>query len=132
MTEDRTRADSPRRLYRDKSNGMICGVCAGIADYFGADVSVVRILSAVALLWFNAVAFFAYIALCFLLPVKPSQLYRDESDKKFWQGVRTSPKGTFSAVRLRIREMDMRLQRMERYVTSKRFNLDREFRDLGK
>ncbi|TFH40611.1 MAG: envelope stress response membrane protein PspC [Lysobacterales bacterium] len=132
MTEDRARAASPRRLYRDKSKSMVCGVCAGVADYLGADVSIVRILTAVALLVFFPPTIFAYVALCFLLPVKPQSLYRDKSDEKFWQGVRTSPKGTFSAVRMRIREMDIKLQRMERYVTSKRFNLDREFRDLGK
>lgn len=132
MIDDRRREANPRRLYRDKKKGMICGVCAGIADYFSADVTVVRILAAIALLWFNAVAFFAYIALCFLVPIKPGQLYKDEWDEKFWQGVRKSPKGTFSAVKMRFREMDMKLQRMERYITSARYNLDKEFRDLEK
>ena len=70
--------------------------------------------------------------MCFLVPVKPGKLYKDEWDEKFWQGVRKSPKGTFSAVKMRFREMDMKLQRMERYITSARFNLDREFRDLEK
>lgn len=29
---------------RRSSNGMIAGVCAGVADYFGIDPTVVRIL----------------------------------------------------------------------------------------
>jgi len=131
MYDERKRDASPRRLYRDKSKGMFCGVCAGIADYFSVDVTVVRIVTAVGCLFFPAI-FFAYVALCFLVPVKPGKLYKDEWDEKFWQGVRKSPKGTFSAVKMRFREMDMKLQRMERYITSARFNLDREFRDLEK
>ncbi len=131
MFDERRRDASPRRLYRDKSKRMFCGVCAGIADYFSVDVTVVRILTAVGFLLFPA-TIFAYVVLCFLVPVKPGKLYKDEWDEKFWQGVRKSPKGTFSAVKMRFREMDMKLQRMERYITSARFNLDREFRDLEK
>jgi hypothetical protein len=37
---------------------------------------------------------------------------------------------TVSAVRHKLREVDARLQKMERYVTSPGFNLDKEFRDL--
>ena len=33
-----------KKLYVDKSNGMILGVCAGIAKYFNVDVTVVRII----------------------------------------------------------------------------------------
>ena len=32
---------SRTRFYRDKRNGKIMGVCAGIADYTGIDVTVV-------------------------------------------------------------------------------------------
>ena len=34
---------SRTRFYRDKQNGKMMGVCAGIADYTGFDVSLVRI-----------------------------------------------------------------------------------------
>ncbi|WP_068072943.1 PspC domain-containing protein [Novosphingobium lentum] len=37
-------APSPRRKFRlDKANGKLMGVSAGIADYFGWDVTFVRI-----------------------------------------------------------------------------------------
>lgn len=35
---------SPRRLYRNSSAGRIAGVCAGIAEYFDADVTLVRLV----------------------------------------------------------------------------------------
>jgi len=34
---------SPKRLYRNSSAGRVAGVCAGIADYFDADVTLVRL-----------------------------------------------------------------------------------------
>ena len=40
------------------------------------------------------------------------------------------PHATLSSVRYRFRDLDSRLQRLERYVTSNRFRLDREFREL--
>ncbi|NNF51303.1 MAG: envelope stress response membrane protein PspC [Gammaproteobacteria bacterium] len=120
---------SPQRLFRDKERGAICGVCAGVADYFGFNVSVVRILTVIGSLMFPII-FFIYIAMCLLLPVKPGQLYRDQQDERFWRSVRRSPSNTFSSVRHKFREMEARLERMERYVTSSRFNLDREFENL--
>jgi phage shock protein C len=45
-----TSADQParpmeRRLYRSSTNRVFAGVCAGIADHFGADPTVVRLLT---------------------------------------------------------------------------------------
>lgn len=37
-------AMSKRELYRDPYNGKIAGVCAGLANYFGLEVWLVRIL----------------------------------------------------------------------------------------
>lgn len=34
--------EAPKRLYRS-NNGMIAGVCGGIADYFGWDPTLVRV-----------------------------------------------------------------------------------------
>jgi phage shock protein C len=35
--------DSPKRLYRQSGSGRIAGVCAGIAGYLDADVTLVRL-----------------------------------------------------------------------------------------
>lgn len=121
---------SPRRLYRDTERGRIFGVCAGIADYLGIGTCVVRFLTIVAgIIWFPVVEI-AYLALGFALPRKPVDLYRDQKEEKFWRSMRQSPSETFSDVRYRFRRLDQRMQRLERYVTSRRFRLDREFREL--
>ncbi len=130
MNEYEQRGPSPRRLYRDKERGVVCGVCAGLADYFGIDLAIARVFTVLAFLFFFPATLLTYIALCLIVPVKPTQLYRDERDERFWRGVRTSPQNMFSGLRHRFREMDARMQRMERYVTSSRYNLDREFENL--
>ena len=33
-----------KRLYRSKTDKKLCGVCAGVADYFGIDPSIVRVI----------------------------------------------------------------------------------------
>ena len=61
-----------QRFYRDTANGKVMGVCAGIADYYGWNVTWVRVIAIVALLWLNVVTLIAYVALGMLWPVKPS------------------------------------------------------------
>ena len=36
--------DERKRLYKSRNNKMICGVCAGIAEYLGIDPTVVRLI----------------------------------------------------------------------------------------
>ncbi|MDN5924622.1 MAG: envelope stress response membrane protein PspC [Xanthomonadales bacterium] len=121
-----------QRFYRDRQHGMIMGVCAGIADYFGWNRTFVRILAVIALLWFNVFTAIVYFALGFLLPDKPKRLHEWDADEAYWRSVRRSANETFRDVRQRFREIDTKLARMEGYVTSTRYDLDREFRDLEK
>ena len=32
-----------KRLYRSETNQMLCGVCAGIAEYFNLDPTLIRL-----------------------------------------------------------------------------------------
>ena len=58
--------DERKRLYKSH-NKMICGVCAGIADYFNIDPSIVRVLWAVLALAAGT-GVLAYIACAIILP----------------------------------------------------------------
>ena len=124
-----SRDPNPVRFYRDPDVGKIGGVCAGLAEYFGFDLALTRLLTVVAMFFFPTLLL-VYFGLWWLLPEKPKLLYRDEDDREFWRGMRVSPAETLSEVRHRFRSADARLQRMERYVTSRNFRLDQEFRDL--
>ena len=118
------------RMYRNPRRGVVFGVCAGIADYFGFDLTVTRVLVVVAALFSFPIVFIAYLLLALLLPRKDYfENGRDDLDP-LQRSVRAEPHSMLSSVRYRFRELDTRLQRLEKYVTSNRFKLDREFRQL--
>jgi phage shock protein C len=123
---------SPRtKFYRDKQNGKWAGVCAGIADYTGIDVTIIRISFIVAAFMGSGFPILAYIVIAMMAPAKPVELYIDDpEEKKFWQGVRASPRRTARLVRSRFREIDRRLADVEAYVTSSNSRLAREIEQL--
>ncbi|MEA5011782.1 MAG: PspC domain-containing protein [Angelakisella sp.] len=59
-----------RKLYRNKENRFLCGVCAGVADYFGIDVTIVRLIW-VAMTLCYSIGFWVYIIAAVLMPDKP-------------------------------------------------------------
>ncbi|HEX8062599.1 MAG TPA: envelope stress response membrane protein PspC [Allosphingosinicella sp.] len=120
------------RFYLDKANRKWKGVCAGIADYTGVDVTIIRI----GLVILTFVGGFpwtlvAYWVAAWLAPVKPRELASETPEQtKFWQGVRASPTRTVRDVRSRFREIDRRLAEVETYVTSSNSRLAREIEQL--
>ena len=124
----------PRRtkFYLDRQNRKWSGVCAGIADYTGVDVSLIRI-GMVVLTFLGGFPWtlIAYWVAAWMAPRKPRELYgEDPEEKKFWQGVRASPARTVRDVRSRFRDIDRRLAEVETYVTSSNTQLAREIERL--
>ncbi len=111
--------NSPRtKFYRDKQNGKFMGVCAGIADYTGVDVLWVR-LGAVALTLMGVgIIIPAYFIAGIFADRKPSHLYVDRQEQRFWQGVRQSPARTARDVRASFRDIDRRLADIEHFYVS--------------
>ena len=107
------------------------GVAAGLADYSGVNANLIRVALVIGSLlgWFLPLLII-YIVLGVVLEAKPADLYENEDEERFWRGVRTRPDYTAVELRKRFRRIDERLQTMESYITSKRFRLDRELRDL--
>lgn len=58
-------------LYKNKKDGMIFGVCAGLADWTGLDTSLLRILMVLGFFMSLSVTFWMYLLLAIFLPVKP-------------------------------------------------------------
>ena len=121
---------NPRRLYRDVENGMLAGVCAGIGDYFGISVRGLRWLVFLSCAFAMPAIIIGYVVAVFLLPRKPAGMYDNEGEETFWRSVRRDPHYTCDDIRMKYRDLDRRLQGMEQYVTSPRFDLDQKFRDL--
>lgn len=115
-----------RRFHRNADKAMLGGVCAGIADYFGFNLFVTRILALIAF-FAMPLTLIGYLALVVLIPSVSAKDYPQPFDPAFRKAVRASPSQTMSDVRSRFKSLDRRLARLEKYVTSSRYQLDREF-----
>lgn len=140
-------------LYRNTSQGKIAGVCAGIADYFGWETWLVRILVVSGVLlgmgWFIVI----YIAGWFILDKKSGNdsnksnsvntnqnfTHQDfdneianESIKvksRIWQAGEP-PKQAFHDIRRKFTTLEKELRVIECYVTSAEFTVSREINKL--
>lgn len=73
--------ENVRRLYRSRKDRILGGVCAGIAEYFGVDPALVRII-AILLIIAGGGAIFAYILAWLLIPEEPREASSEESPRR--------------------------------------------------
>lgn len=126
-----------KTLYRDPQNGKITGVCAGLAEYFGMEIWLVRILAVSAfLLGMGFFAVIAYLAASLILEKMPEArqeqryIYREHTVKqKAWQAGQ-SPEQVMQNVEAELDDVEQKLRQMEAYVTSSAFKVAREFKHL--
>lgn len=59
-----------KKLYKDQTNKKLCGVCAGIANYFSIDATIVR-LALVAFCLLGGSGILAYIICAIVMPNDP-------------------------------------------------------------
>ncbi len=125
---------SKRRLTRNTVDGKLGGVCAGIGDYLGWDHTMVRILT-ILLIIFTGVPLVAYFILWVLMP-KDSRApyvreYREEQESfKTGRAGTAHSTTTYNDVKSKFRSLEVRMQDLERSITSKEWKLNRDFRDL--
>lgn len=129
MTRYATEIPSRNRLYRNKDRALIGGVCAGISDWLGFNLTALRVIVVVLAIPFTPVILIGYLVLWMLLPKRPIGLYRDPGEEAFWKEVRRSPTDSVSSLNRHYRDLDGRLQRMETWLTSSEYRIDRELRD---
>ena len=146
-----------KSIYRDTKHGRIAGVCAGIAEYFGLEVWLVRILTVTAFfLLAGPFVFVTYIACWFIFDKKPEHMnapgYQQQTSSgagqnwansssaqqrgekvevktRVWQAGEP-PRQAFHDISNRFQTIEQRLRKMETYVTSREFQLNREISRL--
>lgn len=129
------RSPNPTRFYRSPHEKVIGGVCGGLGERFGWDPVLVRV-AAVLLLFLSG--FFPvgliYVVVMILTPYAPREYMRniDPEEGAFWRGVSDRPRATFSQMKYTFMDLEDRLQKMERKVTSDEWRLRKEFRDLDR
>ena len=110
-----------RRLYRSR-NGVVCGVCRGLSDYFNLRVGWIRFF-AILILLFTGIwpIVFIYIIACFLMKPEPVIPLENESQRDFYDNYVSSRSRTLRDLKRRFSSLDRRLRRMEDRVTSRDF-----------
>ncbi|MCY3884891.1 MAG: PspC domain-containing protein [Gammaproteobacteria bacterium] len=140
----------PKVLFRDPDNGPLFGVCTGIAQYLGVEAWIIRLICVVGVFCIGWVVIPAYILAIFIMDRRPdgfedppqyNNRYRKSRKKRTY--VRTKNEKVdeeferpnsfnwrMNVVRREINKMDKKLQRMESYITSGRYELFKEFENL--
>ena len=148
---ERTRAwpwsGQPRtpRLCRDRENGKLLGVCAGIANYYGLETWVVRLIALTGLVFLTSVTLVGYFVAALLMDPSPlrkrTPRERPPRRRRRERGRRKDdPPEAYSWIpRQRLRDvsaefdqMELKLRRMETHVTSGHYELHRELAELEK
>jgi phage shock protein C len=137
--------ESYRRFTRDADRAAIGGVCAGFARHFGFNLCVTRFLFVIFFLMTFPFALIAYLAVVVLVP---AESWRDEyvvervvrcrrgrrrrrtSRRERRQAEFEAREQAAEEVSERARSLEERLARIEKHVTSSRYQLDEEFRNL--
>jgi phage shock protein PspC (stress-responsive transcriptional regulator) len=80
-----------KRLYKDRFDKKVGGVCGGLAQYFQVDASIIRLAFILLALVTWGAFIFVYLILWAILPLGPKsyveanykKLYRSRSDRRF-------------------------------------------------
>jgi phage shock protein C len=141
-------ADRHGRLYRDADRAVLGGVCAGLAGYLGFNLKVTRFLVFIAFLMAMPIAVIAYLAAVFLIPSASGLEFDVASDEFICRRRRSrkarkarktrkeaepavAPERTIADdIDRRCHSLDERLVRLEKHVTSRRFQLEQELSRL--
>lgn len=74
-----------RGFYRDKENGWIFGVCAGVAEYFNFRLCAVRLIAVISLLLCFWLTVLVYFAATLLFREKPLIYSGSRRESEFWR-----------------------------------------------
>ncbi len=120
-------------LRRIPERGVVAGVCAGIAEYFGWSVKLLRAALVISVLLGAGAMIVVYLILWYVMdPVQPDATAAAGYDGG---GSGAGPSGgarrpTMAEVQVRFERLDARLRGIEECVTDKEFELRRELKKL--
>ncbi|BET97010.1 envelope stress response membrane protein PspC [Xenorhabdus taiwanensis] len=114
-----------RKLYRLPEQGVVKGVCAGLADYFDVPAPLIRTIAVLSLFFgLFGITVLAYIILTFVMDPAPAGYSAEEK----YRG--PSAQKMLDEIDYQLKTSEARLRQMERYVTSDTYNVRSRFRQL--
>ena len=69
--------DEPKKLRRPRTGRMLSGVCAGLADFFDLDVTLVRAIYALATVFTAFAGVSIYIILLVVIPEEKNRYFQN-------------------------------------------------------
>lgn len=115
-----------RRLFADKANGKIMGVCAGFAVFSGFNVNIVRGFAIAAIFGTMPLGLVAYFCAGFFMANAPVDIDRGQSVS----GHRSLPRYTEQQVRIQYAKIERRLAAIETHYTMQNNSLSEEIESL--
>jgi len=109
-------------FYRSR-DGVVFGVCKGIAESFDLSVGWLRLLLVAAFLlsgFFPAVAL--YLVLALVMKPKPVIEPSSEDEEEFYQSYASSRSLGLARLKAKFENIESRVRRMERHVTSRAYD----------
>ena len=134
-------------LYRSPSEGWIGGVCAGLAEHWDVPNWVIRLAALALLMFTGTLAFWLYVLAWFAIVPKASRWSAEsvgerlEVEMEYDEDRHTyrrktvfrytdAPSERVRKAKERVAAAASRVEAIERYVTSRQYDLNREFAKL--
>ena len=118
-----------RRLYRAR-DGMLLGVCKGLARHFDLSVGALRAVVVVLFLitgvWPVGLL---YLVAAMVMKMEPVVPIRSTGEQEFYDSYSSSRAGALDRIKRTFESLDRRLRRMEDVVTSRDFEWERRMRN---
>jgi len=112
-------------LYRSR-NGVILGVCRGIAEYFDFSVFWARAIAVIALLFSGFWPIMGiYFGAALLMKPEPVLPIHTDEEQEFYDSYIHSQKGAADRLKRRFDNLNRRIQRMEHNVTAREFDWEK-------
>lgn len=136
QSEQATRFNLKKPLYRSRTNVRVAGVCAGIADYLNIGTFIVRLVTFISIFVLGGITFWAYVICWIVLDKEPKSLQKSARGSSRVSGATSSSNNradtTLKPTLVRITAMECaerlqaterRLREAEAFITSRQFRL---------
>jgi len=114
-------------FYRAR-DGVILGVCKGIANYFDFSVLWIRIgMITIFLLSGFWPVIGIYLAAALLMKPAPVHSARNDDEQEFYDSYVNSPRNAAQRLKKKFHDLERRIRRMEDTVTGREYEWERKF-----
>jgi len=114
-------------MYRAR-DGVILGVCKGMANYFDLSVFWVRIgMIIIFLLSGFWPVIGIYLVAALLMKPAPVHAAKNEDEREFYDSYSNSPRSAAQRLKKKFQDLERRIRRMEDTVTGREYEWERKF-----